>query len=172
MNEQFEYQRGERVGRGERGPHGRGDERCGDHGRGFGGGRERGAGRGEGRGFEERPGQRFRGDFVGSFTSFGGEGGRGFGGGGRGGRGFGGGGRGFGGPHDRGERGFGSGRERMFDAGDLQLIILQQLALKPSYGYELMKAIEERLSGGYTPSPGVVYPTLTMLEERGLAEVQ
>jgi DNA-binding PadR family transcriptional regulator len=60
----------------------------------------------------------------------------------------------------------------MFDAGDLQLIILQQLAEKPSYGYELMKAIEERLSGGYTPSPGVVYPTLTMLEERGLAEVQ
>ena len=60
----------------------------------------------------------------------------------------------------------------MFDAGDLQLIILQQLAVKPSYGYELMKAIEERLSGGYVPSPGVVYPTLTMLEERGLAEVQ
>jgi DNA-binding PadR family transcriptional regulator len=60
----------------------------------------------------------------------------------------------------------------MFDAGDLQLLILQQLDVKPSYGYELMKAIEERLSGGYTPSPGVVYPTLTMLEERGLAEVQ
>jgi len=60
----------------------------------------------------------------------------------------------------------------MFDAGDLQLILLQQLAVKPSYGYELMKAIEERLSGGYVPSPGVVYPTLTMLEERGLAEVQ
>jgi DNA-binding PadR family transcriptional regulator len=67
-------------------------------------------------------------------------------------------------------RGFG-GRERMFDSGDLQLIVLELLAAKPSYGYELIKAIEEKLAGGYAPSPGVVYPTLTMLEERGLAEV-
>jgi DNA-binding PadR family transcriptional regulator len=68
------------------------------------------------------------------------------------------------------ERGFG-GRERFLDPGDLQLIILQLLAEKPSYGYELIKSIEERLSGGYTPSPGVVYPTLTLLEEKGLAQV-
>jgi DNA-binding PadR family transcriptional regulator len=79
-------------------------------------------------------------------------------------------GRGFG-RHDRFERGFG-GRERMFDSGDLQLIILNLLALKPSYGYELIKAIEERMAGGYTPSPGVVYPTLTLLEERGLTRVE
>ena len=50
-------------------------------------------------------------------------------------------------------------------------MILQLIADKPSYGYELIKAIEERLSGGYAPSPGVVYPTLTMLEEEGLATV-
>ena len=67
-------------------------------------------------------------------------------------------------------RGFG-GRERMFDNGQLKLVILQLLMEKPSYGYELIKAIEERLSGGYAPSPGVVYPTLTLLAEEGLAEV-
>lgn len=68
-------------------------------------------------------------------------------------------------------RGFGGGRERMFDNGQLKLVILALLGEKPSYGYELIKAIEERLSGGYAPSPGVVYPTLTLLEEEGLAEV-
>lgn len=79
----------------------------------------------------------------------------------------------FGGRHEHFERGFGGGgRERMFDAGDLQLIILQLLAEKPSYGYELIKAIEEKMAGGYAPSPGVVYPTLTLLEERGFAQVQ
>ena len=66
-------------------------------------------------------------------------------------------------------RGFGGGgRERLFDAGELKLVILHLLAEKPSYGYELIKAIEERLSGGYAPSPGVIYPTLTLLEEEGL----
>jgi len=75
---------------------------------------------------------------------------------------------------DRRERweGFaGGGRERFFDNGHLRLVILQFIADKPSYGYELIKAIEERLSGGYAPSPGVVYPTLTLLEEEGLATV-
>lgn len=77
---------------------------------------------------------------------------------------------------DRGERwgghhgGFG-GRERFFEGGHLKLVILQLIADKPSYGYEIIKAIEERLSGGYAPSPGVIYPTLTLLEEEGLAEV-
>lgn len=69
------------------------------------------------------------------------------------------------------ERGFGSGRERILDPGDLQLLILQLLSEKPSYGYELIKSIEERFAGGYAPSPGVVYPTLTLLEERGFAQV-
>ena len=65
-------------------------------------------------------------------------------------------------------RGFGGGRERVFDSGELKLVILNHLAEKPSYGYEIIKAIEEKLSGGYAPSPGVVYPTLTLLEEEGL----
>jgi DNA-binding PadR family transcriptional regulator len=78
---------------------------------------------------------------------------------------------------DRGDRwgghhgGFGGGRERFFEGGHLRLVILQLIAEKPSYGYEIIKAIEERLSGGYAPSPGVIYPTLTLLEEEGLAEV-
>lgn len=95
------------------------------------------------------------------------------------------------GPHERGEErhrhghwghgerwegfghrhGMGGGRERIFDNGQLRLVILSLLAEKPSYGYELIKVIEERLAGGYAPSPGVVYPTLTLLEEEGLAEV-
>jgi DNA-binding PadR family transcriptional regulator len=79
--------------------------------------------------------------------------------------------RGFDGPMGH-ERGFGgSGRERHFDNGELRFVILQLIADKPSYGYEIIKAIEERLSGGYAPSPGVVYPTLTMLEEEGYAIV-
>src|SRR5580658_4361509 len=78
---------------------------------------------------------------------------------------------GFGGRWEGFERGFGGGRERFFDSGQLRLVILQLIAEKPSYGYEIMKAIEERLSGGYAPSPGVVYPTLTLLEEEGLAAV-
>jgi DNA-binding PadR family transcriptional regulator len=72
--------------------------------------------------------------------------------------------------HDRGFGG-GGGRERHFDNGELRFVILQLIADKPSYGYEIIKAIEERLSGAYAPSPGVVYPTLTMLEEEGYATV-
>jgi DNA-binding PadR family transcriptional regulator len=79
---------------------------------------------------------------------------------------------GFMGRHGRGFGGFGGGdRERLFDSGELRLVILALLAEKPSYGYEIIKAIEERLSGGYAPSPGVVYPTLTLLEEEGYATV-
>src|SRR5579871_463016 len=70
-----------------------------------------------------------------------------------------------GGPFDRG---FGGGRERMFDAGEIKLVVLKLLSEQPSYGYQLMKTMEERLAGGYTPSAGVIYPTLTMLEEEGL----
>lgn len=75
--------------------------------------------------------------------------------------------------HGRGFGGFGPGadRERLFDSGELRLVILQLVSEKPSYGYEIIKAIEERLSGGYAPSPGVVYPTLTLLEEEGYATV-
>jgi DNA-binding PadR family transcriptional regulator len=64
--------------------------------------------------------------------------------------------------------GFGGGRERLFDAGDIRLVILKLLSEQPSYGYQLIKTMEKRLAGGYTPSAGVVYPTLTLLEEEGL----
>jgi len=57
----------------------------------------------------------------------------------------------------------------MFDAGDIRLVILKLLSEQPSYGYQLIKTMEEQLAGGYTPSAGVIYPTLTMLEEEGLA---
>jgi DNA-binding PadR family transcriptional regulator len=50
-------------------------------------------------------------------------------------------------------------------------VILKLLTEQPSYGYQLIKTMEERLSGGYTPSAGVIYPTLTLLEEEGLASV-
>ena len=68
----------------------------------------------------------------------------------------------------RGDRGGSMGR---FGAGDLRFVILQQISEKPSHGYEIIKSIQERLGGSYAPSPGVVYPMLTMLEEMGHATV-
>src|SRR6202453_338873 len=68
----------------------------------------------------------------------------------------------------RGSRG---GAMRFFGAGDLRYVILQLIAEKPSHGYEIIKSIQERLGGTYAPSPGVVYPMLTMLEEMGHATV-
>jgi DNA-binding PadR family transcriptional regulator len=68
-----------------------------------------------------------------------------------------------------GPRGHGGGR--VFDQGDLRWVVLKLISEKPSHGYELIKAIEERLGGAYSPSPGVVYPTLTLLEDLGLAAV-
>jgi DNA-binding PadR family transcriptional regulator len=56
---------------------------------------------------------------------------------------------------------------RVFDHGDLRFVLLQLISEKPRYGYELIKAIEEQFAGSYSPSPGVVYPTLTLLEEQG-----
>jgi len=71
----------------------------------------------------------------------------------------------------RGFRGRWGGGMRMFGAGDLRYVILQLISEKPSHGYEIIKSIEERLGGTYAPSPGVVYPMLTMLEEMGHASV-
>ena len=51
----------------------------------------------------------------------------------------------------------------------MKLVILKLLSDQPAYGYQLIKTMEEQLSGGYAPSAGVIYPTLTMLEEEGLA---
>ncbi len=70
--------------------------------------------------------------------------------------------------HFRGERNFrGPWRESPFQKGDLKYVILDLIKDKPRYGYEIIRALEERSHGFYTPSPGVVYPTLQMLEEMG-----
>lgn len=95
-----------------------------------------------------------------------------FGRGGRGGhRGFGGdGGSRFGSRHGDGERG--RGRRRMFEGGELRLVILLLLESEPRHGYDVIREIETRTGGAYAPSPGIVYPTLTLLEELGQVEVQ
>jgi len=69
-----------------------------------------------------------------------------------------------------GGRGFGMGRK--LGAADLQLLILKLLEEKPSHGYEIIKALDERSKGFYVPSPGMVYPALTYLEEIGHATVE
>ncbi len=69
--------------------------------------------------------------------------------------------------HRRHGRGGRSGLGRFFAHGDLRLVILHLIAEKPRHGYEIIKAIEEHVGGAYSPSPGVIYPTLTLLEELG-----
>jgi DNA-binding PadR family transcriptional regulator len=64
------------------------------------------------------------------------------------------------------------GRPRIFEQGDLRWVILALIAEKPAHGYEIIKAIEDRLGGSYAPSPGTVYPTLTLLEELGYIRVK
>ena len=68
---------------------------------------------------------------------------------------------GFGG---RGRRG------RMFGAGELRLVLLKLIADEPRHGYELMKALEELTGGSYSPSPGTIYPTLSLLSDEGAIE--
>jgi DNA-binding PadR family transcriptional regulator len=60
---------------------------------------------------------------------------------------------------------------RLFDYGDLRLLLLAMIAERPCHGYELIKAIEERAGGSYAPSPGVVYPTLAWLDDMGYAAI-
>ncbi|MGX9147176.1 PadR family transcriptional regulator [Mesorhizobium sp. 128a] len=103
-------------------------------------------------------GERAERAFLHMAGKFGGRGGGGFGPFGHGGRGG-----GRGGPGDMFRAG------RMLADGDLKLITLSLLAEAPRHGYDIIKALEERTSGIYSPSPGVVYPTLTFLEEAGYA---
>ncbi|KQN47574.1 PadR family transcriptional regulator [Serratia sp. Leaf50] len=77
-----------------------------------------------------------------------------------------------GGRHSRRDGGRGEKVRRLFEHGDLRLVLLALVAKKPSHGYELIKAIEEASSGLYVPSPGVIYPTLTLLEEQDFLEPQ
>lgn len=72
--------------------------------------------------------------------------------------------------------GFGGGedwsRGRKFSGDDLQLLLLALLEDQPSHGYELIKALQTRSNGYYCPSPGMVYPALTYLEELGYVTVE
>jgi len=73
------------------------------------------------------------------------------------------------GPRAWGFRGRRSGgRRQWFGAGDMKYVILKLLRDKPRHGYEVMKELEERMHGCYSPSPGTVYPTLQWLEDEGL----
>jgi DNA-binding PadR family transcriptional regulator len=79
----------------------------------------------------------------------------------------------------RGGRGFFGGaaggdlpRGRRLGSADLQLVILALLEARPCHGYELIKMIEERSDGFYSPSPGMIYPALTFLEEIGHARTE
>jgi DNA-binding PadR family transcriptional regulator len=64
------------------------------------------------------------------------------------------------------------GRRRWFEAGDMKYVILKLLRDKPRHGYEVMKELEERFGGCYSPSPGTVYPTLQWLEDEGLVSAK
>ncbi|WP_375397912.1 PadR family transcriptional regulator [uncultured Sphingomonas sp.] len=77
--------------------------------------------------------------------------------------------RGFGGPGERGGRGEGRSR-RMFDGGELRLVLLKLIADEPRHGYDLIREIERLTGGAYAPSPGIVYPTITLLDDMGLIE--
>lgn len=75
----------------------------------------------------------------------------------------------WGGPGGHGRKRGGWRGGRMFEQGDLKYVILQLLDEKPRHGYDIIKELEERFGGAYSPSPGTVYPTLTMLEDLGYA---
>jgi DNA-binding PadR family transcriptional regulator len=152
----FSHHPGPGFGRGHHGPHGRPD--CGE--RGFGAGFHGGGAFGERfvRSWPDEDGDDAR--FAGPRGPFGGDGPGGFGHrGGPGGQ--------RGGPGGRGRDGL----ARFFAHGDLRLVVLSLIAEKPRHGYEIIKEIEDRVGGAYSPSPGVIYPTLTMLEDVGHVSV-
>jgi DNA-binding PadR family transcriptional regulator len=75
------------------------------------------------------------------------------------------------GPEGRGPRGrHGRRSRRMFEGGELRLVLLKLIADEPRHGYDLIRAIEDLTGGEYAPSPGIVYPTLTLLQDMGLIE--
>jgi DNA-binding PadR family transcriptional regulator len=78
--------------------------------------------------------------------------------------------RGRGGPFGRHRGGpFGGRGARLFDAGALRLVVLGLLAEVPRHGYDVIKALEARFQGAYSPSPGSIYPMLQMMEDADLA---
>lgn len=80
---------------------------------------------------------------------------------------------GFGGPFGGPRRAFAHGEHgRFFGRGDVKFALLALLRERPMYGYEMIKALEDQSGGFYSPSPGSIYPTLQMLEERNMVSVQ
>lgn len=81
-------------------------------------------------------------------------------------------------PGEHGDRGHHGGhgehrrRERVFESGDVRLLVLYILHGQDSHGYEVIRAIGELVGGDYQPSPGTIYPTLTLLEDLGHAQAQ
>ncbi|KAA3519598.1 PadR family transcriptional regulator [Agrobacterium vitis] len=73
------------------------------------------------------------------------------------------------GKHGRGRDGE---RRRMFETGELRLVLLKLISELPRHGYDLIREIERLSGGAYAPSPGVIYPTMTLLLDMGLAEEQ
>ena len=76
---------------------------------------------------------------------------------------------GFFGGRPEGGRGHGGERRRVFESGELRLVLLKLIEEQPRHGYDLIREIENRSGGAYAPSPGVVYPTMTLLLDMGLA---
>ncbi|WP_246263444.1 PadR family transcriptional regulator [Parasphingopyxis algicola] len=71
---------------------------------------------------------------------------------------------------DWGTRGRRRRRRRMFDSGELRLVLLKLIEQEPRHGYDLIRAIEDMTDGQYVPSAGVIYPTLSLLEDSSLIE--
>lgn len=62
------------------------------------------------------------------------------------------------------------GGRRLFEGGELRLVLLKLIEAQPRHGYDLIREVEARAGGAYAPSPGVVYPTLTLLQDMGLVQ--
>lgn len=156
MRRLFEFEMG--LGRGQRstqGRRGRGGEHC--HARG------NGEHSGRGRNRDERDHYSSRGHGM-SDLHHRGDDRFGMGGCGHGGR--------QGGRHGAGRGGQRFGGARRISAEELQLLVLALLTEKPLHGYQIIKELDERSHGFYKPSPGMIYPLLSFLEESDLAEVE
>lgn len=62
-------------------------------------------------------------------------------------------------------------REKMLDASEIRLLMLHFISQRATHGYELIKCIEDLSKGEYSPSPGIIYPNLTWLEEMGAIHI-
>lgn len=74
--------------------------------------------------------------------------------------------------HLHGRRHGGRHGRRLFDYGELRVLLLALIGEQPRHGYELIKLLEERFGGAYSPSPGVIYPTLAWLDDMGFAAIE